>query len=248
MFFAGGSKLNYVAWLKYSTDTCNIFISADMKSYFSGDNNVYDIEFAENKWICTGQGLIACSEDDGVSWKQAWNNRERSSNFSLYTYDIEKSENGILYASGTHAKNHLGMLVSSTSGQTWDTITISSDISYNPGISCIAINSDDKFDNIYLGGNGVYLYSNILSGISDPIPYKPKIKIHPNPSKNGVFNITFENADNEMLLKCSVFDLFGRKTDTYSNNPNQASLTEKGIYLLRLETNKSVYFEKVVYV
>lgn len=41
MFFAGGSNLNYAAWLKYSTDTCNSFISADMKSYFSGEKVVY---------------------------------------------------------------------------------------------------------------------------------------------------------------------------------------------------------------
>jgi len=91
--------------------------------------------------------------------------------------------------------------------------------------------------------NGTFDCSNI--GIEDIELSKIEAKIYPNPA---IDNLIVETKEN--ILTLEVFDALGRKA--ISTNPKQKSITldvsnlEKGIYILKLQTEKGIGSYKVI--
>ncbi|HBL75644.1 MAG: hypothetical protein A2W90_06160 [Bacteroidetes bacterium GWF2_42_66] len=244
--FTGGEDLTRTAELKYSADSGNNFKRINMTSFFAGDNAIYDIEFVGNRWIGVGEAVIAYTDDSGENWVQVWNSWADNSTFSMYIFDIEKSLNGQLYASGTtYFNNRIGLFSSATNGQTWDTISFQCVDRINPEIKCIALNSVNKTDNIYFGGNGIYLYTKIITGISKTLTVDNDIMIFPNPSSSTLYCKSTELFDNVCLM-----DISGRILKAYKPNSKEFSMDissfGKGIYLLQLKNDNGNYSKKII--
>lgn len=242
--FMGGENMIFFPELQQSSNYGNLFTPIMMAGYFGGDNVVHDMEFIGNRWIGVGEGVISYTDDGGQNWTQAIITWSYPKPWSMYITDIEKSTTGKLYASGeSGGANRIGLFYSASNGVSFDTISFPSFNNTNPLIKCIAINSTNTSDNIYFGGNGVYLFKNNLSSILS-IEYRNQfINIYPNPSTNGNFTIRISDTDTKIKF-WTITDILGRSV--ISGNSTNINISREGVFILTVLTNKGPMMKKLI--
>lgn len=245
--FIGGENAIFSAELKQSTDYAASFTNINMVGYFSGDNSVHDLEFAGNRWIGTGEGVISYSDNNGNSWTQAINTWSYPSPWKMYILDIEKSNNGIFYASGAQNNSiRIGLFYSANNGTSWDTISFPTYNNGNPSTKCLAISSDVNHDNVFMGGNGVCLYKRIFTSVYENNNRSMKINVSPNPARDLV---TVSYAG-EQETTIEIYNTFGKciiqKALPCSTNNINISYLSKGVYLVKITASDQAALCKII--
>ena len=110
--------------------------------------------------------------------------------------------------------------------------------------------NDGRPDIVFLASNNkiVIAYSIqdfILNADVFPVNLANGIAVYPNPFRN---NFSLKLPEGENLKSLMIFDFLGKKvcaTDQFNENTSSHFLS-KGIYMLKLKTNKKTYTEKIV--
>jgi hypothetical protein len=72
------------------------------------------------------------------------------------------------------------------------------------------------------------------------------LSIYPNPTNSGYI---FVSSNTEKIKSLSIFDVYGRKIfyEKSNNNNIQVKLSYKGVFFVKIRTNKNTYFKKIIY-
>ncbi|MBW8051079.1 MAG: T9SS type A sorting domain-containing protein [Cytophagales bacterium] len=229
----GGETGFFSAYLQYSNDYGKTWTIPAMNSFFAGDNAIHDLAIDDSIWYAAGEGVIAKSTDEGENWLQVLNLWADNSPFSLYYTDIEFSpvNKNILYVTGlkSSGSNKVPLLYSENQGATWDTISCSS-ITSNQRIRCITIKNTDNTDNVFLGGNGVYLYKKLVNNLLQ-LNSNLDLIIYPNPANNLLYIKTDKTISN-----IKIYNALGYEVLVEQNKENIINLyaLSTGLYIMTL--------------
>ena len=248
--FIGGETFILSAYIQTSTDRGdNWHFLPNMSSFFAGDNAIHDMIMDGNEWFAAGEGVIGKTSDGGTSWEQLVNYWDRQDHWSLYFTDIEQSpaDKHQLYATGLgYFTDRVPLLHSSNHGIDWDTL------SYKPlnlpagtttDITCMSIKNISGGDQVYLGGKGVYLYTNNLEGIPD-IPDEQTVTIYPNPTDKKV-TITLPST----AKRLQIINIQGKVVESrpvHGQMQLNMEFGDPGIYIIQITTDKGKLSRKVI--
>ena len=95
-------------------------------------------------------------------------------------------------------------------------------------------------------GYGILNFSSALTEIQQALGIQNQLvqqfKIYPNPVKNQINIVT-----NEKIIELQLFDVSGRNIKIFTNEKTQdLSQLSKGIYFLKIKTNKGITVEKII--
>ncbi len=227
----GGETDFFAAYLQISNDFGNTWKIPSMNSFSSGDNAIHDLAIDNSTWYAAGEGIIAKSTDEGENWIQLLNLWSDNSPFSLYYTNIEFSpvNKSVLYVTGLKSagSDKVALLYSENNGTTWDTTSCNS-ITSSQRIRCMTINIKNNIDNVFLGGNGVYLFKKTVNHVQGQTP-NIDLVIYPNPTKDKLY-IKTDNA----ISGIKMYNTFGTEVIVENNENNIINLHKlsKGLYLI----------------
>ena len=74
---------------------------------------------------------------------------------------------------------------------------------------------------------------------------KPDFKLYPNPTSD---NLYIKIKEDTQLLSITLIDILGSKVLEINNPANQLdlSLINEGVFILRIESNKGIFIEKLI--
>jgi type IX secretion system substrate protein len=229
----GGETGYFSAYLQFSNNFGNTWTYPAMNSFFEGDNAIHDLVIDNSIWYAAGEGIITKSTDGGENWLQLLNLHNSISPFSLYYTNIESSpvNKNILYVSGlkSEGSDKVPLLYSENQGATWDTISHSS-VSSNQKIKCLTIINMGNTDNVFLGGNGVYLFKKMVNHVQHPNT-NLNLTIYPNPANDQLY-IKADKA----ISNIRIYNAFGREVFVEQNEENIINLCRlsSGLYIITL--------------
>ena len=116
---------------------------------------------------------------------------------------------------------------------------------YGPDNNIHFIYADDHEDTNndgYVDREVYYVFSDITSKISSPKISNNNIKVFPNPSNSGIFNIETNEILNITILSTNGQIIYNGT----SNSVIDLSGYNDGIYILKAENNKTNYFTKLI--
>ncbi|MGA2623285.1 MAG: T9SS type A sorting domain-containing protein [Bacteroidota bacterium] len=254
----GGEGAWQSANLETSSDYGNTWRFANMNGYFEGDNSLHALAMNGNDWFGAGEGVICKTSDAGNNWSQLLNTWSYPLQWGLYIFDIEFSPSNTnrLYATGDgYSAYRVPLFYSGDYGITWDTLSYATN--NMPHIVSLAVKSTANGDRVFVGGQGVFMYENIFTGVHDdyrtrsdryslsssyPNPFNPSTKI-----KYQIPVASF------VMLK--VYDLLGREVATLVNELQQAGSKSvefraenlpSGVYYYRLEAGSFTETKKLL--
>jgi hypothetical protein len=252
----GGETMIFSPYLQTSYDHGeNWDILPNMNSYFAGDNSVHDMVFNGEEWFAVGEGVIGKTSDEGRSWEQLLNMWDYPEYWGLYITDIEFSpqNKNILYATGCgYSVNIVPLLYSSDCGQNWDTLSfiptaLPEDTLTN--VTCLTVKNIEGNDNVFIGGQGIYVYENNSTGIAKPVSGN-SFTVYPNPVKDRI------------QIRCSDFRTYNGKITIFSMEGKKVSIREvrkgddkieldlanleSGMYLCKVMINNSCSTTKII--
>ncbi len=93
----------------------------------------------------------------------------------------------------------------------------------------------------YNGSISFHVLSNM--GVEDMLPSDNEVSIYPNPIKN-----TLHIQTNDTLLEVEILDSNGRVLHSFSSPSSQFDVSdlEKGVYFVRIQTDKQITTEKII--
>jgi hypothetical protein len=258
--FIGGETTILSPYIQTSTDYGNQWsMLPNMFSYFPGDNCVHDMVIDGTEWFGAGEGVVGKTSDGGTTWNQILNLWEYPIQWQLYLFDIEFSptDKNRLYATGLASlenTNKVPLFYSSNHGAAWDTLSYNSN--WSPRIVSLAVMNTTKGDKVFLGGNGVYLFENIITSVTDNSPATPKYYLsqnYPNPF-NPSTNISF-SLPSKTFVSLKILDITGREVAALVNKELPAGNHSKqwnavhvssGVYFYRLQTGVYTETKKLI--
>jgi len=234
-------------YLQISSDFGNTWSIPSMNGYFLGDNAILDFAFDGDEWFAAGEGVVCKTTDGGNTWDQLFNFWSGPVSFSLYNNDIEMSpaDKNKLYVSGSNGYPiNVPLLYSPDKGLTWDTLSTPTVNGNNPGITCLAVQNTSSGDRVFLGGEGIYLYENLFTGIGETDPIK--ISIFPNPVENELRI----NIPGSKEASVNIFDQLGkivlRKEVSGENCIINLSNLANQVYVLEITSGNRSFRQKIL--
>ncbi len=211
----GGETGYFSAYLQLSNDFGYTWTIPAMNSFFSGDNAIHDMAIENSVWYAAGEGVIAKSTDGGENWFQLLNLLDTTSPFSLYYTNIEFSpvNCNVIYVTGLKSagSNRVPLLFSEDKGVGWDTVSCSSVIA-NQRIRCMTIININNTDNVFLGGNGVYLFKKIVNNVPQQNTI-PNLTVYPNPAIDKLYVKTDKSISGIRLHNAFGHEIFVEQTE-----------------------------------
>lgn len=242
--YIGGENNIFSAEIKRSSDFATTFETLNMLSYFTGDNTVHDMVFINSRIVCVGEGVISYSDDQFKTWTTGLNTWQ-DNDLAMYIFDIEKSTNGWLYASGSQP-NQLPKIIlhySNNNAESWNTEVYNTGKNQSPQIKCMTLKNSDNEESIFLGGAGVYRITKNTANIH-PSSIYGKITIYPNPSFDGKYWVNFQN-NFQNFENWKIYDLTGNVIQKGTSFP--IILEEKGLYFISLKFKNSSIYQKIIF-
>lgn len=212
------------------------------------DELILDAEinpFNSNQYLLATTKGIFISTNRGDSWNQVFDEFVEKIYFSPVT-------DGHIVAINHHSDGYLfpqsptRIVYSTDMGENWE-IILGETLEYLLSGSSTVIFSEDSAD-VYFGtlDTGLVRYNIDLFtvGISDNISNTHEIKMYPNPS-TSVIKITAQNVKIKRVLIYAIDGQVLLQAQDGWENIDVSSLSS-GVHLVKIETNKDIYFKRLI--
>ena len=187
----------------------------------------------------------------GTTYDIALTNGSSGSNFSTTKYNVGDNVFIVMsYNIDTGAINGwINPAGTDLGGSAPAAVLTDTDASPNPSIDTFALRQDSTgetpamiFDELRIGTSWADVTPNTLS---DDEFTANSFKLYPNPTSNGIVNITSSNND---TMNVQVFDILGKqvKNEVLSNNTLNVSDLNSGVYIVKIAQNNAVTTKKLV--
>lgn len=235
----GGETWILSPFVQLSPDNGTNWYIPNMIGYFAGDNCVHDLVIdSTNTWTAAGEGVICRTTDGGNTWTQLLNVWSWPQAWGLYMWDIEVSpaDRNKLYVTGSISSggSRIPLFYSQNNGATWDTLSTAAMVS-PPSINCLAVKNSPSGDQVFLGGNGVYVYQNNFAGRPSPEGETP-LTVSPNPFSAATTVHVNQVLRAGTLTICTLYGQVVKRMDQLSGQTIhlQRDQLPAGTYLVHL--------------
>ncbi len=241
--FVGGENMMFAATLQRSTDKAQNWQFENTANVFAGDNAFHVLHIIDGDWYAAGEGIFVKRPVNDSNWTQLlnlFNDQDWGQYF--FGFDYSSANNDYLYLSGDGGNNSkLRLHKSSDRGNTWDTLSYARPDQTQYGVFDLKVQHVWGEDRVWLGGQGVYTYTQSVPLAMDGIGKQPmKVEVYPNPAKEYLrVKLGFLDTEQEVDLK--IYNAMGqvvghKKLQSRAEDIVNIASLPAGIYFLRVHT------------
>ncbi len=186
--FVGGENMMFSAHLQRTADAGQTWQIENTSSVFSGDNALHVMHIIDGDWYASGEGIVVKRDPGSSTWTQLLNFfSEPVWGQYYFGFDYSPADKDIFYVAGdSWAKEKLKLLKSHDRGLTWDTLSYTRPGQMTYGTFDLKVQHVWGEDRVWMGGHGVFTYTQSVPLSVGGIGTEEEMRIYPNPASDRV--------------------------------------------------------------